>query len=104
MKLVYLIGLSAFCVLAMHQQAASADLPVKLPLKAPTKPSPFDWTGFYFGGHVGYATGASNWSATEVASSGPALSGALDMFQSYDAFKGTGSFFHGLQAGYPRVP
>jgi high affinity Mn2+ porin len=100
MKFAHLIGISTFCALAMHQPAAGADLPVKIPLKAPTKPSPFDWTGFYFGGHVGYATGASNWSATEVGSSGPALSGTLDMFKSYDAFRGTGSFFHGLQAGY----
>jgi high affinity Mn2+ porin len=96
MKFVHLFGISTFCALAMHQPAASADLPVK----APTKPSPFDWTGFYFGGHVGYATGRSNWSATQVGAPAPILTGSLDLFNSYDAFKGTGTFFHGLQAGY----
>jgi hypothetical protein len=25
-----------------------ADLPLKMPLKAPESPSPFDWSGFYF--------------------------------------------------------
>jgi high affinity Mn2+ porin len=96
MKFVHLFGISTFCALAMHQPAASADLPVK----APTKPSPFDWTGFYFGGHVGYATGRSNWSATQVGARAPILTGSLDLFNLYDAFKGTGSFFNGLQAGY----
>jgi high affinity Mn2+ porin len=100
MKSAHLIRISALCAIAMHQPAANADMPVKVPLKTPTKTSPLDWTGFYFGGHVGYATGASNWSATQVGSSGPTVSGALDMFKPYDAFKGTGSFFHGLQAGY----
>jgi hypothetical protein len=68
----------------MHQPAAGADLPVK----APTKPSPFDWTGFYFGGYVGYAAGRSNWSATQVGAPAPILTGSLDLFNSYDAFKG----------------
>jgi high affinity Mn2+ porin len=30
----------------------------------------------------------------------PGLSGSLDLFHSFDAFKGTGSYFHGLEAGY----
>ena len=30
----------------------------------------------------------------------PGLAGSLDMFQGFDVFKGTGSFFAGLQAGY----
>jgi high affinity Mn2+ porin len=99
MKFVHLFGISTFCALAMHQPAASADLPVK----APTKPSPFDWTGFYFGGHVGYAAGRSNRSATQVGAPAPILTGSLDLFNSYDAFKGTGRFFNGLQAGYDHM-
>lgn len=96
MKFPHLIGIALFCVSALHRPAAGADLP----LKAPPSPPLFDWTGFYFGGHVGYATASSSWLATEVGAPAPALGGAVDLFNSYDAFKGTGSFFHGLQAGY----
>jgi len=56
MKFAHLIGISTFCAFAMHQPAAAADLPVKAPPKAQANPPPFDWTGFYFGGHVGYAS------------------------------------------------
>ncbi len=84
----------------MHQPAAAADLASQMPLKAPASASPFDWTGFYFGGHVGYAAGTSNWSATQAGGSAPTVNGSLDLYNSYDAFKGTGSFLHGLQAGY----
>jgi high affinity Mn2+ porin len=96
MKFSYLIGIASFCASGAHRPASGADLPIK----APASPTPFDWAGFYFGGHVGYATGASNWQATEVGAPAPALGGSVDLFNSYDAFKGTGSFFHGLQAGY----
>jgi high affinity Mn2+ porin len=98
-RIAYLSGVALFSAVALHQPAAGADLPLKVPVKAPEKqPSPYDWTGFYVGSHVGYATGTSNWSATQAAA--PTLSGSLDLFNSYDAFKGTGSFFIGLQAGY----
>jgi high affinity Mn2+ porin len=33
-------------------------------------------------------------------SAAPALGGIVDLFNSYNGFKGTGSYFHGLQAGY----
>ena len=57
----------------------------------------YDWSGLYLGGHLGYAWGTSNWTAA------PNLASSLDMFQPFDAFKGTGSFFAGLQAGYNYV-
>src|SRR6266568_8937625 len=79
--------------------ASGGDMALRTPIKAPTNPS-FDWTGFYVGGHVGYATGYSNWSATEAGALAPSLSGSLDFFKAYDGFKGTGSYFAGLQAGY----
>src|SRR5258707_4945107 len=78
--------------------ALGADVqPLRMARKAPSNPI-FDWTGFYVGAHLGYATGYSNWSATGAA--GPSLSGSLDFFRAYDGFKGTGSYFAGLQAGY----
>jgi high affinity Mn2+ porin len=71
--------------------AIAADLPFK------AAPAVFDWSGFYIGGHVGYAAGLSAWSAVD---STGASSGTLDLFNGFDVFKGSGSFFAGLQGGY----
>lgn len=95
----------ALIVLASGEGAA-ADLSVASPPaqpgkddKAPPQTAP-GWTGFYLGGHIGYATGASDWVARTTAAPGLPLSGSVDLFNPYDAFKGTGSFTGGLQAGY----
>jgi high affinity Mn2+ porin len=55
---------------------------------------PYDWSGFYAGGHLGYAWGSSNWTAV------PGISGSLDFAQPIDNFDQTGSFFGGFQGGY----
>jgi high affinity Mn2+ porin len=80
--------------LAAAQPAVAADalLPVKAPPSATA--AAYDWSGFYAGGHFGYAGGTSNWSTA------PSPSGSFGLFQSYDAFKNDGSYFSGLQAGY----
>ena len=70
----------------------AADVLTKAP--PPAAPSEYGWTGFYVGGHLGYAWGGSN------RTTAPGLAGSLDMFQPFDPFKETGSFFAGLQAGY----
>src|SRR5207244_9279467 len=47
-------------IFAANAQAAEAGASQpwgQLPLKAPARISAFDWTGFYVGGHVGYARG-----------------------------------------------
>ncbi|WP_316163457.1 carbohydrate porin [Bradyrhizobium sp. SZCCHNRI20481] len=62
-----------------------------------------DWNGFYIGGHLGYAAGKSGWTALEAGAGVPMLSGSTGLFNSYDAFKGTGSYLFGLQAGYNRM-
>ena len=82
--------------MALTGSAAAADLPVK----APPPPAAYDWTGVYVGGHIGYAAGSSRWSAMPTGAAGPAQSGSLDLFNGLDAFKGTGSYFEGFQAGY----
>lgn len=87
------VGLS---LLACDGPAAAADLP----LKAPALDAVYNWTGFYLGGHVGYAAGSTNWTATEAGAALPTLSGSVDLFNGPDPFKGTGSYFIGLQAGY----
>src|SRR5438552_137456 len=67
---------------------------------APAAPSSTS-SGSYVVAHFGYAGGKSDWAATGATA--PPLSGTLDLFNGFDAFKGTGSFFSGLQAGYSHV-
>lgn len=49
---------------AMGAVSASAtELPVKAPIvKAPPSVAPYNWTGFYVGGHAGIAAGKFDWS------------------------------------------
>jgi high affinity Mn2+ porin len=80
--------------------AMAAELPLAMPVKAPVlvkAPAPqlYDWTGFYLGAHLGYAWGRSHWTEQP-----DGISDSLNMFQRYDAFSNTGSWFGGLQAGY----
>jgi high affinity Mn2+ porin len=86
---------------ALGQGAYAADpsLPVKAPPPKPQENS-YDWSGFFAGAHFGYAAGSSHWSATSTGTTAPALSGSLDLFNGYDMFKGTGSYFVGFQGGY----
>lgn len=85
-----------FGLLACDGAACAADLPLKAPLSVAV----YSWTGFYVGGHFGYAAGDTGWAATEAGAAVPSLNGSFDLFKSYDPFKGTGSYFVGLQAGY----
>jgi high affinity Mn2+ porin len=94
-SLAFAVGLPATFATA---QAADATVPPpQLPLKAPWQPpvvQPYDWTGLYVGGHLGYAWGRSNWSTP------PDLASSLDLNQPSDIFTGSGSYFGGLQIGY----
>jgi high affinity Mn2+ porin len=83
---------AALLVCESTRPANAADVLTKAP--PPAAPSAYDWTGLYVGAHLGYAWGSSNWTTA------PGLAGSLDMLQGFDVFKGTGSFFAGLQAGY----
>jgi high affinity Mn2+ porin len=100
MKRAFVKGAIAFFAFAVIRPAAAADPSATMTLKALAAPALSDWTGFYLGGHFGYATGTSNWVATKGGAAAPTLNGSLDLFNSYDAFKGTGSYYAGLQAGY----
>ena len=79
-------------------KVAAADLPVKAP--PPAASAAYDWTGVYVGGHLGYATGSSDWTATQAGAATPSLAGSLDLFNGFNGFGGTGSYLLGLQAGY----
>src|SRR5271169_1398398 len=87
----------------MLASAGSAVADDTVMTKAPTIPfsnSPaYNWTGFYAGSHIGYVWGSSNWTAS-TPTAAPNVSGSLDLFQPFNAFDETGSFFEGLQAGY----
>jgi high affinity Mn2+ porin len=93
------LGATGIAIIVLAGRAAAADLPVKVP-PAPPAPAAYDWTGFYVGTHLGDAGGSSHWTGTSTLVAAPPVSGSLDLFQSFDAFKGTGSYFEGLQAGY----
>jgi high affinity Mn2+ porin len=79
----------------MSARSFAADLPVKVP-----QPYEYDWTGFYVGGHVGLATGNSNWTANATTPGAPPVSGSLSMYRPPDAFYESGSWLMGVQGGY----
>ena len=90
----FAVGAAIVVVLATAGSAAADDVMVtKAPPPSSNAPLVHDWSGFYAGGHLGYAWGSSNWTA-------PGASGSLDLAQPVDTFAETGSFFEGLQAGY----
>jgi high affinity Mn2+ porin len=92
-------GLGAALAFASGTSARAADLIGQGPLQAASSISvPFNWTGAYIGGHVGYAAGWSGWSASQVGGIGSV--GRTDLTNGFDLFKGSGSFFGGFQGGY----
>ena len=66
----------------------------------PAVPVSYDWTGFYLGGHLGYALGGSNWSAASTGAAAPPLGGSLGFSNAYNFATGAGSYFLGFQGGY----
>lgn len=97
------VAVLAACIIASTAAgAAEGAAPVATsaaeayPVKG-SRPDAAEWTGFYLGGHFGYAGGRSNWSASDGLS---AVSGSIGLFNSYDAFSGSGSYLFGMQAGY----
>jgi high affinity Mn2+ porin len=91
--------LAGVAVLALASGSARA-ADDAMPIKAPPPPPAYDWTGFYLGGHFGSAWGNSDWSASTTAPPTAGVSGSLELFQPFDPFAETGSFFEGLQVGY----
>jgi high affinity Mn2+ porin len=71
-----------------------------MPLKAPPVSQAYDWSGFYVGGHMGYAAGNSDWTANPAQAGLPATSGTLNVFLPLNSFFESGSFLAGVQTGY----
>jgi high affinity Mn2+ porin len=100
MKRTLVSGVGLAALLRLTEPGTAADLPVAMPVTAPPISAAYDWTGFYVGGHLGYAWGNSDWTANTTAAVTPNITGSIDLFQPFDGFKETGSFFHGVQVGY----
>jgi high affinity Mn2+ porin len=102
MKNLFVAGVLLLALLtALLGSAHAADLSGSLPTKAPPPAMPvaYGWTGFYLGGHAGFALGSSNWSSTQIGG-GPGINGAFDFSNAYNFSTGNGSYFFGFQAGY----
>jgi high affinity Mn2+ porin len=79
--------------------AKAADLARPPFPKTVAAPGPgFDWSGWYVGGHVGYAAGQSDGSATPP--NGVPSAGSTELTNGFNLFKGNGSYVGGLQGGY----
>ena len=77
------VGLS---LLAFDGSAIAADIPVRMPVKAPFVQPVFDWTGFYLGAHAGFGHGSSSAVLTD-----PAVTAINSTY---------GGMIGGVQAGY----
>ncbi|MGO9172930.1 MAG: carbohydrate porin [Rhodomicrobium sp.] len=90
-------------LLSLMASAASlaADLAAANPPESAAMPLSY-WDGFYAGGHIGYAWGNSNWTASSIGGQ-PIATGSLNLSQGVNTFDEGGSFFDGLQIGYNRM-
>jgi outer membrane immunogenic protein len=58
MKKLAVLG-AVFAALTFAAPAQAADMPIKGPIYKAAPAPAFNWTGFYFGGHLGYGWGDS---------------------------------------------
>jgi outer membrane immunogenic protein len=70
---------TAAVALGFASNASAADLPARMPVKAPAPvvATIYNWSGFYIGGHVGGVWGDKHWTDTSVAP--PASTGSHDV-------------------------
>ena len=54
------LGWAVLALAALGMPAGAADLPARMPVKAPILVPVWNWTGFYVGGNVGYSWGKSD--------------------------------------------
>jgi outer membrane immunogenic protein len=97
-SIVYGITLAlAFCNI---QVAAAADLPAATPVyKAAPAGTPYDWTGFYAGGNIGYGWGSAD-AADTVNSLGFDFTGFFPVSFSHADTKSLDGVVGGGQVGY----
>jgi high affinity Mn2+ porin len=88
--------IAASAIATAFARSATAD--DTMPIKAPAASSDYNWTGFYLGGHTGYAWGTSNWMLSTPGASD--ISGSINLMKRIDTFNEAGSWFAGFQGGY----
>src|SRR5476649_717540 len=76
--------IAAVSAIAVTQVASAADMPVKAPItKSPIAAPPYDWTGVYAGGHLGYLWGRTrvedNGVVTEPGAMSDGVIGVIDV-------------------------
>src|SRR5689334_19079474 len=81
MKKASVAGVIALAVITAGGSAVAAELPVKAPAR-----QAYDWSGLYFGGHVGYGQGRADATVTD-----PAVTSLANTF---------GGNIAGVQLGY----
>lgn len=91
-----LLAGTALCLAPLT--ALAADLPARIPIKAPAAVAApaFSWTGFYVGGHVGYGWGGHD---TELLEEDHKSKGVLGGFQAGYNYQ-TGNVVLGLEADW----
>jgi high affinity Mn2+ porin len=92
-RLRRIVSLAALLLASSEVAARADDLPS---VKAPPTASGNPWSGYFVGGHLGYAWGDSSWS-------GAGTSGNFSISQPIDIFKESGSFVIGVSGGYNYV-
>jgi high affinity Mn2+ porin len=93
---------ASLVVLGQEWPSAAAENARLMPLKAPVRASYDDWTGYnwtgvYFGGHVGYSRGKPNVTLTDPGFDSGFDPGSTSLSRSFGTLTG------GLQAGYNYV-
>ncbi len=87
------VSLAALALAAGYFSSAQAADVAESKNAAETSTPPDPWNGFYFGGHIGFAGGKSNWS-------GPDIWNSSGLAKQIDTFTEAGSFLGGFQGGY----
>jgi outer membrane immunogenic protein len=85
-----LLVLAALCAAVSVQVASAADMPTKAPAYKAVEPIPYNWSGFYIGGHLGGA-----WSNSDRSSFNTDTGALLD-----SATQTATSFIGGGQIGF----
>jgi high affinity Mn2+ porin len=99
--LTLFVVFTAFVAIRPPQAIAGADDASTRSDRNASRPTSIEsWNGFYVGGHLGYAFGKSDWTASALSGAAPAVSGSFGLSQAFDAFTEAGSFFEGLRIGY----
>jgi outer membrane immunogenic protein len=95
MRRLQSVLLAAVAVIGFASVASAADMPVKAPVYQGAPASVYNWTGFYVGGHAGFARTATDKSTADLTVGGLFFAPPGLPFDTGDS-----GFSGGAQAGY----